>query len=837
MNNNIMKQILPVENNGTKDVSLSIIGKTGNPIDDLHTFAINNYIKKKMNISHNINQNIYEDFSSLFKPFIKIRKGNQIDLSSNVCIFEQIYNVLVNSETNTPIYVNSFAGYGKTEFLSVLYQYLYEKYKNNELKKIPIYVSLHFYNKYIYKNTDDFDKQGSSLLLSHTNELINYLKRNTQKEVVFIIDGTDEFKYPKADFYEPFLSLISNLKIKVNIIGLRKYINKYNSKYRKEFKFTPSPEIVISLGQISVSETNKVNDVVKYFSKLEKQLGNIGPESTNEDLERYINNKIKQLELTNIDFFHLFLFSKGYQDNYQYVTVKSVSRFYHLYLSKCNINFDLAAKLAFKLFNAPDEISNIEKNTKEWWKVQKHESLRNYLTAYYIIQELKKYNDDTDKNIFNFVYPTEINSFCKNIINETPNSRSLYNSIKRLYNKVSITAKTHFCYLLGRFKDDNLKEDIKAFLDEERERLHKEIVKVASPLYQKKLNKDDKKILLYYRTICISLIYLGHKKVNSLYLNLLLSNPYFDNLNRGFHLEYYGDIKFTPKSPSSLNNEDFLGSCENTFQKLYANIRNAIIHRNYYPLFQIELYTLCSLVQHRHAKGKLQRDKRVKILEIISKKDALHKHISKELIFYIDFIAESLSQRGNFCVASLKKLYSLKELYRTGWKERGISPSETVASHVFGALILALFYLPEKMNKKDGYSKSKILRMLLVHDLGEAYIGDIPSKKKTSKDQKKEKEAIYKIDLLKTYNDVSKTINIIEMFEDFSNSNNCTFNAMIARDFDKLDNLFQLYIYKNGIADFENFRDDLIRQIRTGIGKKIATQIDDFFKLNSIPDK
>ena len=91
--------------------------------------------------------------------------------------------------------------------------------------------------------------------------------------------------------------------------------------------------------------------------------------------------------------------------------------------------------------------------------------------------------------------------------------------------------------------------------------------------------------------------------------------------------------------------------------------------------------------------------------------------------------------------------------------------------------------------------------------------------------------------MLKTYNDVSKTINIIEMFEDFSNSNNCTFNAMIARDFDKLDNLFQLYIYKNGIADFENFRDDLIRQIRTGIGKKIATQIDDFFKLNSIPDK
>lgn len=833
MENDYLNQFVLEKDKNERNLSAKI-EPTDNPVEDLHIFAMKNYIKKKMNLNNIVDTNIYDYYSSLFKPFIRILRGNINGSNNSLSIFNQLFDELVKNDSN--IFVNSYAGYGKTEFLTVLYQYLYLKYKKGELKKIPIYISLHYYNKFIYDKIDDFDKQGIELLDSHIHNLKEYLMKNTQIEVVLIVDGTDEFKYSKAHLYNYFLDIIENIPIKGNIIGFRKYKNKNKIKYRQKHKISSSPEIIIELNHINVTEKEKTKNVIKYFSIIEKIIGNINHHSSSEDLEKYILNTIHKLNLTYLDFFHLFLFSKGYQKRSHYVTAKSISRYYHLYLDDCKIELDKAAKLAFKIFNSPNEMTNQEKNTKEWWKVQKHEALLNYLTAYFLYLELRKDNNETNKEIFNFVYPSDINSFCKEIINETPDtSRIVYKSILKLYDEVGITAKTHFCYLLGRFEDESLKKDILIFLEKERKKIYKSVLETASPMYSKRLSQNDKQRLLHYRTICISLIILGSKKTSSHYIGLMLNNRYFDNLNRGFHLEYYGDINFSPKSPLSLNNEDNLSSCHHTFQKLYLKISNAIKIHAPYKLFEIDLYTLCSLAQHRHSVRRLPEENRRIILELIRKKE-IKEFVSQKLINYLEFIEDYLSQNGNYYISCFKNLFKLKDIYRTGWINRGINPAESVASHVFGALLLAYFYLPETIKKNNEYNKSTILRMILIHDLAEAYIGDIPSMEKTQNNKKEEKKMMQKIDMLKTDKNISASINIYDMYKDFNNTKNSSINAMIARDFDKLDNLFQLYIYKEKykkqLSDYNTFKEDLINKVKTNIGKEIIKHMEEFFRLD-----
>jgi putative hydrolase of HD superfamily len=66
----------------------------------------------------------------------------------------------------------------------------------------------------------------------------------------------------------------------------------------------------------------------------------------------------------------------------------------------------------------------------------------------------------------------------------------------------------------------------------------------------------------------------------------------------------------------------------------------------------------------------------------------------------------------------------LKHLYRRGWLERGIPPErcESVAEHAFGVALLALLLVDAYEADLD---HARVIRLALLHDLGEVYAGDI----------------------------------------------------------------------------------------------------------------
>ncbi len=67
-------------------------------------------------------------------------------------------------------------------------------------------------------------------------------------------------------------------------------------------------------------------------------------------------------------------------------------------------------------------------------------------------------------------------------------------------------------------------------------------------------------------------------------------------------------------------------------------------------------------------------------------------------------------------------------LARTGWMQAGIPPSmaETVSQHTFLALLTAVDLMKELKKRGRSFNESKVLTMVLMHDLAEGVVGDIP---------------------------------------------------------------------------------------------------------------
>ncbi len=101
-------------------------------------------------------------------------------------------------------------------------------------------------------------------------------------------------------------------------------------------------------------------------------------------------------------------------------------------------------------------------------------------------------------------------------------------------------------------------------------------------------------------------------------------------------------------------------------------------------------------------------------------------------------------------VSSLIETYfeinQLKRLYRQGWLKRGLNPEqcESVAEHVFGMAVLAVFICDAGFPELD---QARVLRMVLLHETGEVYVGDLtPADEVTAiEKQQREREAVQRV--------------------------------------------------------------------------------------------
>jgi 5'-deoxynucleotidase YfbR-like HD superfamily hydrolase len=131
--------------------------------------------------------------------------------------------------------------------------------------------------------------------------------------------------------------------------------------------------------------------------------------------------------------------------------------------------------------------------------------------------------------------------------------------------------------------------------------------------------------------------------------------------------------------------------------------------------------------------------------------------------------------------------------------------------------------------------------MLLIHDLAEAIVHDIPSFRQTPKDKEKEGEVYDEIEMLGTYSDqeLPKLQSVSELWRDFEYRK--SFNACVAKEIDILENWVQLQIYKaeeHDITDYSQWCKELIDKIKTGPGchvmEKLKAAYSDLAKIKKI---
>lgn len=815
------------------------------PLKRLQEFIQIRYINPEYHFNNGtIDDTFFNKYSRLFSFITDIKQSQNEGLMKidSTNIIEEISNFIINNNSTYPLKVNGFSGAGKSTFLTLLYLRICKdcNYQSNAANaQIPIYIDFHYYLKRFTESNNDNPNQLQADLYEDW-EYLNELMKKLSGPFIFVINGLEEYDHTGFHFDRHIKKLFDDCNSKLRkykkIIGIstQKKDYLYWNQDKVSYEFLNEPLQTIELKSIPVSN-DKFNEFIEIFCDILPHT-NKNTELSNsfcEDLKR----QIKEYNLHELDLFILRLL----QDNRMKRSNRRFNNLSEFYISYCGNELahnsygedqsrviDEAAKLAFRCVVKNERIDFIEKK-KCWFLIHSHNTFRNFLLAQYIMSTLLKINKcDSSVELIedlNYVYPNDVNIFLKELVNRSNfTQRSIFEAIDRINNNLDLVnkGKVQLCiyYILGRFTDERIKEKAKQLLIRQKQ-------KIAA--INNVSNRED---ILLHRTIYISLIYLEHRPSLKEYLNKLMKDPLWENINRGFHLEYYGDIPFDINE-NLLNRDDLKKDFPMTYARLYSSLDKAIKGERFHTLFEIELYTLCSLAQHRHIIGKLDEEKRKGIIQITRRALTVlrERPHNVDLHQYVSMINYNLKVPKLSLNYFIKKFFKIKSLKRQGWVKRGIEFPESVAAHMYGAYLLGLMHLPNDLKDKEGYEdydKEKILKMLLIHDLAEVSIGDLlPEQKIIRINVDKQEERWFKIvSMLDTYSAMGTTRYIFEYWFEFQKCN--TINAKIAKDLDRLENLLQLYIYKNKLSrkDFNDFRDALLPLIQTDEGKNIKDIIE-----------
>lgn len=360
----------------------------------------------------------------------------------------------------------------------------------------------------------------------------------------------------------------------------------------------------------------------------------------------------------------------------------------------------------------------------------------------------------------------------------------------------------------------------------------------------KKYSKDNlefRQHLLLLRTIHISLVYQGEASISEQYLQFILSNAEWDDLNRGFHMEYYGDNKLD-SSKLGLHNDDLNVNILNTYTRLSKRIREALADSSIsnYLMFDIELQTITSLAVNRFLKGNLDENIKTDIVNLLEDVLSNHSGLYKndKLKAFVSLSHYIISKEKKSISSILEDIYLIKTTKRSGWNykgkkgnnfvevERVVKNPESVADHSYGTLIIAFLFLPNECEFSN-YSKNVIKDMLLIHDLAESFTGDIISFIKGEDDNIKEDAQMKSLLSLSIINGFGDFSEFMFLWDDFVTKG--SINARIAYDIDKIETYLQLQIYhkdsQNIISDFETWKSSTKNNLLTKIGIDIFNKL------------
>lgn len=183
---------------------------------------------------------------------------------------------------------------------------------------------------------------------------------------------------------------------------------------------------------------------------------------------------------------------------------------------------------------------------------------------------------------------------------------------------------------------------------------------------------------------------------------------------------------------------------------------------------------------------------------------------------------------GNNYLEFFKIVGKLKRVNRAGWIREKVKEPESVAEHSFRTIVISLI-----LGKRLGIDRDKLVRMAIIHDLGEIYAGDIVWRRGYKEDLKlkEEKEKKELEGLSKIFSLIEGSEEFTELFEELISSSSQ--EAKLFWEIDKLEAAFQAFEYeKEQKVDLYEFITDAKLRIKNKYLNQILKQIIKERKIN-----
>lgn len=493
----------------------------------------------------------------------------------------------------------------------------------------------------------------------------------------------------------------------------------------------------------------------------------------------------------------------------------------------------------------------VEMHNKGFDFVRTQRMVVNFLLANYYVEKIDKYHlcdvnaqiDNDDLNCLDRLYGHDVCFFIRKAISRQTMESVLKDFAEKHTEKLTFKGLSTLSYLIGR---SQLSDDIKnELLNKAEQRIEGIVIKTEEDKFLRevakrsiRLSKPDKE---------------QTDNPMTQYIRTLIGDDYQRNVNRMFYLQFYGDrmdsngegIDYEPLK----NGFDFF----NTYHILASRLLKLSVPENWNgihkDMHRLELFTLCDMVQMRiDIPDGLAKDRDGNHYQTPSffydvkynnpRNDLANKRLKDEVKTIVDryidwfegredamFISYLKLCKKSFDAASrelengplqreqaafqpntiLKEVSKLKEVKRVGWNVNKTPTTkysakkikslqtfrevfETTLEHTFEAYIIAMFYLPDW--KKDDFDKQKVLKMMLIHDLGEIAVGDILPCFEDYEDRRvKEDDFCRSLFVQSIHNEISNLNEYYELWDEWKSD---SYNGKVAKDIDRLQRLFKM---------------------------------------------
>lgn len=738
--------------------------------------------------------------------------------------FERVMDLIISCKEKVVLSISGLQGTGKSTFLSLVYYKIKTKYHDTNV--FPILIDLHALDNYS-------KKEAKKSLLEHLQIIDTLIKEHEEKKFILLFDGADDYVRKTSDLEDIIFKYVdrSNLNNFAFCIGSADYLPNEMCKMSKLKCFSQKAMYKLETHRIEKGDDENISAIINNlisiynFSVKENEIGMI-----KKAINVYTINEIDYRTLLII----LRVFEANTKNKYDY---QLGSYFYDYYF--------------VEMSNKEKELFKHAEATYQYIVLKKQNALRSlkyakiiynngitidFLLAYYFIYLVKNGGENLSKVLnSDFVFTASVNKFIKDLIlNKYKHEQvAIVEKLINAFNISDMSMKSQISYILGRIQENNAKEKAKAFLINEWELLYNKLFK-EDKLVSKELNIKSELVL--FRTISISLIWLEYDKKQEQFLRCLLLNEKLNQINRGFHLEYYEDKAYmNGVSPTYVDNENI--SVEKTMNYLINNINKVFSKtKKFNKSIYLDIITLFSIYQYRMDNQMIKKQYEGVLIDLAKKILQSPNIQSRTIINYVTTVKELLIDNPYRNI--VEEMYMFKSIKREGWIRRNVVGPESIADHMYGCYILGILFLPTNVHqcidynipdieKYLDYSKESILEMLLLHDLAETRIGDIVTLEKDKREIEDENSSFAYYEYLCSFPHIYGLGNQKKAWDEFVE--NSTINAKIANDIDKMEPLIQAYIYKKkgNEINLGEWKEYARKNVNTTLGKQFLQFIID----------